>query len=184
MVASGGNGRVAPTPRGCSRYTAGSRSKAWHTLVAQSLAESLVLAGAGGLLGMLLAKWSLAAITSMPAFTVPRAGEIRLDGTVLAFSVAISCLTGILSGLLPALQSPATNIANLLRESGATAGRAGRAMSNSRSLLVIGQIGLSIVLLIGAALLIESVAKLRSVNPGLQPANLFTARIALSPARY
>ena len=153
-------------------------------LVAQSLAESLVLAGAGGLLGMLLAKWSLAAITSMPAFTVPRAGEIRLDGTVLAFSVAISCLTGILSGLLPALQSPATNIANLLRESGATAGRAGRAMSNSRSLLVIGQIGLSIVLLIGAALLIESVAKLRSVNPGLQPANLFTARIALSPARY
>ncbi len=153
-------------------------------LVAQSLAESLVLAGAGGLLGMLLAKWSLAAITSMPAFTVPRAGEIRLDGTVLAFSVAVSCLTGILSGLLPALQSPATNIANLLRESGATAGRAGRAMSNSRSLLVIGQIGLSIVLLIGAALLIESVAKLRSVNPGLQPANLFTARIALSPARY
>ena len=153
-------------------------------LVAQSLAESLVLAGAGGLLGMLLAKWSLAAITSMPAFTVPRAGEIRLDGTVLAFSVAISCLTGILSGLLPALQSPATNIANLLRESGATAGRAGRAISNSRSLLVIGQIGLSIVLLIGAALLFESVAKLRSVNPGLQPANLFTARIALSPARY
>ena len=153
-------------------------------LVAQSLAESLVLAGAGGLLGMLLAKWSLAAITSMTAFTVPRAGEIRLDGTVLAFSVAVSCLTGILSGLLPALQSPATNIANLLRESGATAGRAGRAMSNSRSLLVIGQIGLSIVLLIGAALLFESVAKLRSVNPGLQPANLFTARIALSPARY
>ena len=153
-------------------------------LVAQSLAESLVLAGAGGLLGMLLAKWSLAAITSLPAFTVPRAGEIRLDGTVLAFSVAVSCLTGILSGLLPALQSPATNIANLLRESGATAGRAGRAISNSRSLLVIGQIGLSIVLLIGAALLIESVAKLRSVNPGLQPANLFTARIALSPARY
>ena len=153
-------------------------------LVAQSLTESLVLAGAGGLLGMLLAKWSLAAITSMTAFTVPRAGEIRLDGTVLAFSVAVSCLTGILSGLLPALQSPATNIANLLRESGATAGRAGRAISNSRSLLVIGQIGLSIVLLIGAALLIESVAKLRSVNPGLQPANLFTARIALSPARY
>ena len=153
-------------------------------LVAQSLAESLVLAGAGGLLGMLLAKWSLAAITSMPAFTVPRAGEIRLDGTVLAFSVAVSCLTGILAGLLPALEAPAANIANLLRESGVTAGRAGRAMSNSRSLLVIGQIGLSIVLLIGAALLIESVAKLRSVNPGLQPANLFTARIALSPARY
>src|SRR5580658_9596751 len=155
-------------------------------LIAQSLAESLVLAGAGGLLGMLLARWALAAITRMPAFTVPRAGEIRLDGMVLAFSVAMSCLTGILSGLIPALQAPASNIANLLRESGATAGRAGRARwgISSRSLLVIGQIGLSIVLLIGAALLIESVAKLRSVNPGLQPANLFTARIALSPARY
>jgi predicted permease len=153
-------------------------------LIAQSLAESLVLAAAGGVLGVLLAKWALAAITSMPAFTVPRAGEIRLDGMVLAFSVAVSCLTGILSGLLPALEAPDSNIANLLRESGATAGRAGRAMSSSRSLLVIGQIGLSIVLLIGAALLIESVAKLRSVDPGLQPANLFTARIALSPARY
>ncbi|MGA2574819.1 MAG: ABC transporter permease [Bryobacteraceae bacterium] len=156
-------------------------------LIAQSLTESVVLAGAGGLLGMLLAKWALAAITRMPAFTVPRAGEIQLDGTVLAFSVVVSCLTGILSGLIPALQSPAWNIADLLRESGATAGRAGRAlwgMSNSRSLLAIAQIALSIVLLIGAALLIESVAKLRGVNPGLQPANLFTARIALSPARY
>jgi predicted permease len=153
-------------------------------LIAQSLAESLVLAAAGGLLGMVLAKWALAAITRLPAFTVPRAGEIRLDGAVLAFSVAISCLTGILSGLLPALQAPGSNIANLLRESGATAGRTGRAISNSRSLLVIGQIALSIVLLIGAALLIESVANLRNVNPGLQPANLFTARIALSPARY
>jgi predicted permease len=155
-------------------------------LMAQALAESLVLAGVGGVLGMLLAKWALAAIVSMPAFNVPRAGEIRLDGAVLAFSVAVACLTGILSGLLPALEAPAVNIANLLRESGATAGRAGRAhrAMSSRGLLVVAQIGLSIVLLIGAALLIESVAKLRSVNPGLQPANLFTARIALSPARY
>jgi predicted permease len=153
-------------------------------LIAQSLAESLVLACTGGILGMLLAKWALAAITRMPAFNVPRAGEIRLDGTVLAFSVAVACLTGILSGLLPALQAPAANIADLLRESGATAGRAGRAISGSRSLLVVGQIAMSIVLLIGAALLIESVAKLRNVNPGLQPANLFTARVALSPARY
>jgi putative ABC transport system permease protein len=153
-------------------------------LVAQSLAESLVPAVAGGALGVLLAKWAPAAIVGMPAFAVPRVGEIRLDGAVLAFSVVVSCLTGILSGLIPALQVPAANIANLLRESGATAGRSGRAISNSRSLLVIGQVALSIVLLIGAALLIESVAKLRSVNPGLQPANLFTARIALSPARY
>jgi len=153
-------------------------------LIAQSLAESLVLASAGGLLGMLLAKWALAAIVAMPAFNLPRASEIRLDGTVLAFSVAIAGLTGILSGLLPALQAPAANIADLLRESGAAAGSARRSLSGSRSLLVIGQIALSIVLLIGAALLIESVAKLRSVNPGLQPANLFTARIALSAARY
>jgi predicted permease len=158
-------------------------------LIAQALAESLVLAGVGGVIGMLLAKWALAAIVSMPAFNVPRAHEIRLDGAVLAFTVAVACLTGILSGLLPALEAPAVNIANLLRESGATAGRAGRAgrahrAMSSRGLLVVAQIGLSIVLLIGAALLIESVAKLRSVNPGLQPANLFTARIALSPARY
>ena len=158
-------------------------------LVAQALAESLVLACAGGLLGVCLAKWGLVLVTRMPAFNVPRAGEIRLDDTVLAFGVAVTCLTGILSGLLPALQAPASNFAGLLRESGATAGRAWssrtwRLSFSSRGLLVIGQIGLSIVLLIGAALLIESVAKLRSVDPGLQPANLFTARIALSPARY
>jgi putative ABC transport system permease protein len=153
-------------------------------LVAQSLTESLALAAAGGFLGMLLARWALSSITSMPTFTVPRAGEIRLDATVLAFSLAVSCITGILAGLFPALQAPALNIAGLLRDSGATAGRAVRAVSGGRSMLVVGQIALSIVLLIGAALLIESVVKLRSVNPGLQPANLFTARIALSPARY
>ncbi len=158
-------------------------------LIAQCLAESLVLACAGGLLGMLLSKWALTAIVRMPAFSVPRAGEIHLDNIVLAFTVTVSCLSGILAGLLPSLQASDARIANLLRESGAAAGRAGssrrwRVGLSSRDLLVIGQIGLSVVLLIGAALLIESVAKLRSVDPGLQPANLFTARIALSPARY
>jgi predicted permease len=155
-------------------------------LIAQALAESLVLACAGGALGILLARSALAAIAGMHAFNLPRAAEIRLDGMVLAFSVAISCLTGILAGILPALEAPPTNIANLLRESGATAGQASRAHRAvpSRGLLVVAQIGLSVVLLIGAALLFESVAKLRSVNPGLQPANVFTARIALAPARY
>ncbi|HLY19165.1 MAG TPA: ABC transporter permease [Bryobacteraceae bacterium] len=158
-------------------------------LIAQSLAESLVLAGAGGVLGVLLAKWALTAFAGMPAFNLPRAGEIQLDATVLAFSVAVSCVTGVLAGLLPSLQASDSNIADLLRESGAAAGRVWASRSwrfhfSSRRLLVAGQIGLSIVLLIGAALLIESMAALRSVNPGLQPANLLTARIALSPTRY
>jgi len=160
-------------------------------LVAQSLVESLILAAAGGLLGVLLANWVLATITHMPALALPRSGEVRLDSAVLAFSIAVACLTGILSGLLPALQAPASNIADLLRESGAAAVGAGAARFgrmrqlglNSRGLLVIVQIALSIVLLIGAALLMESVVRLRSVDPGLRPADLFTARIALSPAR-
>jgi putative ABC transport system permease protein len=153
-------------------------------LIRQLLAESLALALAGGTLGVLLAKWSLIAITRLNALNLPRVSEIRLDGVVLAFSVAVSIVTGVLFGLFPSLQASRPHLADELRESGAAAGQRGTFGMTARGLLVVGQIALSIVLLIGAALLLRSFVRLHNVDPGFQSANLLTAKIALPPARY
>jgi putative ABC transport system permease protein len=158
-------------------------------LIWQLLVESLMLATLGGALGVLLAAWGLRVIAAASALPLPRAGGIRLDGMVLAFTVAISVATGVLFGLFPSLAASRPDLADVLRESGAAAGRGsftrrGGLGVSARSLLVVGQVGLSIVLLIGAALLIQSFARLHSVNPGFQPANLLTMKIALPIARY
>ncbi|HEY3937644.1 MAG TPA: ABC transporter permease [Bryobacteraceae bacterium] len=157
-------------------------------LIRQLLAESLLLALAGGALGVLLAEWALLAIPHIAALNLPRSGEIRLDGLVLAFTVALSVVTGLLFGLLPSLDISRPDLASVLLEMGAGAGRSaarpGLFGVSARGLLVIGQVALSIVLLIGAALLMQSFARLHGVNPGFQSGNVLTAKIALPPARY
>jgi predicted permease len=157
-------------------------------LIRQLLAESVVLALLGGAFGVLLAKWSLSGITGMTAFNLPRIGEIRLDATVLGFAVALSIATGVLFGLVPSLGASRPNLVNVLRASGEAQGqRVARQRVlgvSARGLLVIGQVALSIVLLIGAALLMESLGRLHAVNPGFQPANLLTMQLALPPTRY
>lgn len=158
-------------------------------LAGQLLTESLVLALLGGTLGALLAKWVLLAIKYVSALNLPRAGEIRLDATVLAFSLALSVVTGVLFGLFPSLKVSRPDLVDELRESGAAAGRGASARRsilglNTRAMLVIGQISLSIVLLIGATLLMKSYARLHAVDPGFQPANVLTMKIALAPATY
>jgi predicted permease len=161
-------------------------------LIRQLLSESLVLAAAGGAVGVLLARWALAAITQVGlrsltpgvnALFLPGARDIRLDGIVLGFTIALSIATGVLFGLFPSLQVSRPDLADVLRQSGAAAsGR--RGPLNTRGLLVVGQIALSVVLLIGAALLMESFARLHSVDPGFRSADLLTLKIALPPARY
>ena len=158
-------------------------------LIRQLLAESLLLALAGGALGVLLAQWGLRAITVAGALPLPRAGEIRLDGLVLGFTVALSMATGVLFGLFPSLAASRPDLADVLREAGAAAGRGSLARHgwfglSARGLLVVSQVALSIVLLIGAGLLIQSFARLHSVDPGFRPANLLTMKIALPLARY
>jgi putative ABC transport system permease protein len=166
-------------------------------LIRQLLAESLVLSVAGGAIGLLLAKWSLGAITHLNslfvpagvnALSLPGVRNIGLDGTVLNFTMALSIATGILFGLFPSLQISRPNLADVLRERGAGAGLTAVSRSilgvSPRGLLVIGQVALSMVLLIAAALLIQSFVRLRSVDPGFEPANLLTMKIALPPARY
>jgi len=157
-------------------------------LIGQLLAESVLLSCAGGGLGLLLAAWTLRAIPSMTAFYLPRTGEIHLNWTVLGFAAALSILTGLLFGLTPSLGASRPDLIGVLRARGEAVNirmpGTGRIGFTARGLLVIGQIALSIVLLIGAALLIESVAHLRGVNLGFNPANLLTMRISLPPLRY
>lgn len=162
-------------------------------LIRQLLAESLVLAAAGGTLGVLLATLGLSAIgrvnglfwpTVVNALYVPGAADIRVDWVVLGFTVLLSITTGVLFGLFPSLEISRPDVNDVLREHGA-AGRRGDLFGvSARSLLVVGQVALSIVLLIGAALLIESFYRLHNVDPGFQPKNLLTAKIALPWARY
>src|SRR5262249_27480930 len=119
------------------------------------------------------------------ALYLPGAGEIRLDGLVLAFTLALVIVTGILFGLFPSLQISRPDLADALRAAGAGGcATPPRICVSTRSLLVVGQVALSIILLIGAALLMQSLIRLRNVDPGFQPSNLLTMKIALPPARY
>jgi putative ABC transport system permease protein len=157
-------------------------------LLRQLLVESVLLGIGGGALGVLLAKWSLTGITRMPALNLPRTGEIRLDSTVLGFAVALSIVTGVLFGLVPSLGASRPDLAAVLRASGEAASSVGKKRImlwlSGRGALVVGQVSLSIVLLIGAALLMESLSRMSRVNPGFRPANLLTMQIALPQSRY
>lgn len=157
-------------------------------LVAQLLAESVLLFVAGGAIGVLPAAWILHALPNISSFPLPRAGEIHLDWTVLGFAAALSLATGVLFGLAPALRASRPDLMGALRASGEAGNPEGlrgllRAL-NIRGLLLVGQIALSVVLLIGAALLMESVAQLHRVDVGFDPSNLLTVRIALPVVRY
>jgi predicted permease len=155
-------------------------------LVRQLLAESLLLAAAGGTAGALLANWGVTAIAKFSALNLPRAGEIRLDGMVLAFTAALSVATGVFFGLFPSLHASRPDVAQVLRAHGEGREPVSHALRgvSTRGLLVVAQVSLSIMLLIGAALLMRSLLHLYSIDPGFQPAHLLTMQIALPPARY
>jgi putative ABC transport system permease protein len=157
-------------------------------IIEQLLTESLLLSFMGGTIGIALAWIGVRMVRSMTALGLPRSGEIRIDGMVLLFAVALSLFTGILFGLAPSLSASRPNLVGVLQGSGEGANIAGRKPGflrlNSRSLLVAGQVALSTVLLIGAALLIESLARVYRVDPGFQASNVLTMSIALSPTRY
>ena len=157
-------------------------------LMGQLLTESLLLGLVGGAFGLALAAGSLRAIPHITAFELPRAGEIHLDWMVLGFAVALSTATGVLFGLLPSLHASRPDLMGVLRTSGAAAQQdMTKKLSgglNVRGLLSVGQVALSIVLLIAAALLMESVAHLRGVDLGFRPAGLLTMQVSLPPLRY
>jgi putative ABC transport system permease protein len=161
-------------------------------LIGQLLIESLVLSFAGGTVGVLLASWMMSGVKGVGNFAanglyLPGSSEIRLNGAVLLFTLLLCAVTGVAFGLVPALHVSRPDLADVLRERGA--GRVGSSRRspdglNLRSLLAAGQVALSVVLLIGSALVIESIERLRAVNPGFQTVNLLTVKIALPGNRY
>jgi putative ABC transport system permease protein len=159
-----------------------------RSMIGQLLTESALLSFMGGTLGIALAELSLKAIRGVTAFDLPRSGEIRIDGTVLLFAVFLSLLAGFLFGLAPALSASRTDLAGVLRATGQAVSSARRRIGsvgfNPRSLLVVGQVAISTVLLIAAALLLESLARAYRVDPGFQSANVLTMCVSPSPTRY
>jgi putative ABC transport system permease protein len=151
-------------------------------IVSQLLSESLLLALAGGLLGLLLALGAVNVLAHTTAAGVPRLAEARLDFRLFAFATGISMATGILFGIVPALRDSGASLGSILNEGGrgGTAGRSGRVIRNT---LVTAEIALAVIVLIGAGLLVRSFVQLRSLNPGFQPAGILTARVPLSGGR-
>ena len=151
-------------------------------IMRQLLTESVLLAGMGGVLGTLLAFWGADVIVALSPETLTRVAGTELDTRVLAFTAVISLATGIVFGLAPALLISNTNLAESLKESrrGATASvRTNR----TRSMLVVAEVALALVLLVGAGLLINSFVRLQQVAPGFDPQQVLTFNVAPSAAR-
>ena len=151
-------------------------------LVMQMLAESLVLAVVGGALGLLLAYLTLAPIRTLSAGSIPRVMDVSIDRTVLLFALAVSMITGVLFGLAPAWQATRGGVGAVLKEGGrSSVGSGGRWL---RSALLVTEMALSIVLLVGAALLLRSFAKLTNVNPGFDADRVLAFQVALPGSSY
>jgi len=145
-------------------------------LIRQLLTESILLAIIAGGIGVLLATWGTSALVALSPDSLPRAREIGFDWRVLAFTGVIALTTGVVFGLLPAIWGPRVDLTDALKEGsrGSTAG-GGRL----RKMLVVAEVALSVMLLVGAGLMVRSFSHLRSVNPGFQTDHALTLRVAL-----
>src|SRR5262249_48033426 len=151
-------------------------------LVRQLLTESLLLALAGGALGLALGAWAMRAAAGLDIAGLPL-GELRLDGAVLLFTLGVSLATGLLFGLAPALATARADTQQTLKEGGRSVsiGRHGQAMRRS---LVVIEVALALSLLVCAGLLVKSFARLQEVKTGFNPGNLLTLRLALPTTQY
>ena len=153
------------------------------TLIRQLLAESVMLAMAGAVVGSTAGRLGSIAAGAAGGVNLPGFQPIRVDLPVLGFTFVVSLATGVLFGLIPALEISRPDLNRVLRDGGrGTTGAARR--QGTRSLLMAGQMALSIVLLIGAGLLLESFRSLQNVDPGFDPHHGFTMRVSLPPAKY
>ncbi len=152
-------------------------------LIRQMLTESAIITLLGGALGLLVALWGNATLVALiPEDTLPQSLSIGIDGRVLVFTLSISLLTALLCGLWPALQISKPQLSENLKEGGQKATVSLR-QRRAQGLLVVAEIGLSLLLLVMAGLMIRSFARLTAIDPGFDPERVLTMRLNLSPAR-
>ncbi|HJY27374.1 MAG TPA: ABC transporter permease [Pyrinomonadaceae bacterium] len=151
-------------------------------IIRQMLTESLLLSILGGALGALLAIWGVQLLVSLSADSLPRTVDVRIDATVLAFTLLISVVTGLLFGLAPAFRTTKVNLSDSLKDG--ARGSEGVMRNRTRSLLVVFESAVAVVLLIGAGLLVRSLIALQNVDPGFDSNNVLTLRLDLPHKKY
>ena len=151
-------------------------------LISQMMAESLLLAMIGGAAGVLLAYLAVAPIRTLSAGSIPRVADVAIDRTVLAFAFLVSVVTGLIFGMAPAWQASRSGLGAALKDAGrsSTSARGHRL----RGALLVAEVALSLVLLVGAALLLRSFARLTDVHPGFSPERVLSFAVALPGATY
>jgi putative ABC transport system permease protein len=152
-------------------------------IVRQLLIESLLLSLVGGALGLLIALWAKDLLAFLSPANLPRMHEVNVDWRVMLFSFSMSLVTGLLFGMVPALQASNLNLSESLKES---AGKTTESKSRFRirGLLVVSEVALAMVLLVGAGLMVKSLHRLQQVELGFDPSNLLTLRVSLPAAKY
>ena len=148
----------------------------------QMLTESILLSAIGGIAGLVLSIWLTDLLMSMLPESAPRLEHIGIDYRVLAFALGVSALTGILFGIVPALQASKLDVTSALKEGGRSG--EGHRRTSARSLLLIGEVALSLMLLVGAGLLIKSFLRLQEIRPGFNAHNVLIANLALPYPKY
>ena len=151
-------------------------------LMRQLLTESLMLASLGGAAALLLAMWGVDVLSSLMPDNISQAKSVFIDSRVFAFTLGVSLVTGIVFGIIPALQATKPNLNETLKEGGRDSSSGSRRWV--RNLLVIAEVSLALVLLIGAGLMMKSFQRLNNVDMGFQPDNLLAMQVQLSSSKY
>jgi putative ABC transport system permease protein len=154
-----------------------------YRIVRQLLTESLLLAVIGGGAGLLLAVWGIDAMIALAPEGLPRVKDVSIDVGAMAFTLAISLLTGLVFGLAPVLQASRPNLNETLKEGG-RGSSGGPRRQRIRNALVVVEVALALVLLVGAGLMFRSFVRLQQVNPGFNPANALMVAISLPQGKY
>ena len=152
-------------------------------LVRQLLSESLLIALLGGALGLMVAFWGVQALVLLLPAGIPRLGEVGIDATVLAFTLVLSLLTGLVFGLAPALSASGLAPRESLKEGARSAG-GGRASERLRSGLMVAEVAIALLLLVGAGLLVRSFLRVRDVSPGFDARDLVALELSLPASAY
>src|SRR5687768_4673317 len=152
-------------------------------IVRQMITESVLLALVGGALGTLLAFWGVDLLVTLSADNIPSTAQVGIDATVLGFTLLISLFTGVLFGLAPALRTMNLNLIDSLKEGGRS-GSEGARRNRTRSVLVVIESAVAVMLLVGAGLLVRSLIQLQNTSPGFDAHNVMTMNLTLSREKY